>query len=280
MMNNLVEVVGPIGSGKTSIAQAIAKFLREERGIRVDTYPELLPKDIQGFQTYYSEMAKDGPNRFALGFQLTMSLHAFTQGQNEIVNTNEDDIAVWEVGPFGHFMYAYCQYLSGKLVENDFARYLSSFCAQLNKMPLPQTLLVTLIEDVIIQRYRISERVRVDSSRAGELSIQDDYLEMLIAYWSMLLEVGGVLPITALYDNGVSEVGEFYGFKLIDLDKIEDHNGYKPDLKPETIELLKQIELRKIDPTAYDWRVNKDGEWVNPESALAFFNQLFPVDQI
>jgi deoxyadenosine/deoxycytidine kinase len=277
---NLIEITGPLGAGKTELVKAIVKYLTE-RGFaadRVHTFPELLPSELEFFAQYYQQMACDGRNDLAYSFQLRMILHAFGQGLNQINKVRDEEIAIWEVGPFGHFMYAYCQYFAGKMSQLEFTNYLGNFFVQLSRAPLPEKVLVPLIVDVITQKHRITARAEQNPSRSAEHSIQNDYIETLITYWQTLLDLGGVLPLAVLFDEEtLSKVVLPDGFRLLRLDDFVDLDGNSPAeyLTPELIEPLKRIKPLWVDPTAYNWLIDKNGDWANPESATKFFDQLF-----
>lgn len=257
----VLSVVGPTGVGKTEFARAVALV----KGGKL--YCEPAPDDFRvadgTFSDYVNNMAHSGHNPMALPFQRWMAGVSFDQFRQMM---KHDGMAIWEVGPFGHFMYAMKLTAEGRMTPAEFGEYCAFFFSKLVKTLPPAVVFVCMVESVDQLEARIQTRYQGDPSRAAEANYPTRYLEDMILYWQTLLRYGVPLPVIELLGNlnGNGTPSIPIEGKQVPFLSIDSLLALQPTLLDQVkkyLELLKQTNLVVVNGK-HDWTTN-NGEFTN-----------------
>lgn len=267
----VLSVVGPTGAGKTALARALSL------AAGASLYPEPAPINFESlagtFSDYVNNMALPGHNPLALPFQRWIAGVSFEQYEQMKMS---DGWSIWEVGPFGHFMYAMKLTAEGRMTPAEFGEYCAFFFSQLVKTLPPAVVFVCMVESVEQLEARIQTRYQGDPSRAAEANYPTRYLEDMILYWQTLLRYGVPLPVIELLGNfdrydtpSIPIEGKQVPFLSID-----SLLAQQPTLLAQVkryLELLKQTNLVVVNGK-HDWTTNNGG-FKNP-NGRAFVAKL------
>lgn len=260
-----VAIVGATGIGKTTLGTAVQKRV-ERSGDQPVFYPEPNPKLHLKFPEYCAAMTQDGPNQFALAFQKWMATSAFDDGRDMRARreTNDDSFFIAELGPFGHFMYAFKLYREGKLDVASFSKYCQFFFTELVTSTVPQTMLVCTVASVDTLLERIKQRAEKHPERQPEVeNYTPEYLDPMLQYWRFLLDHGTVLPLKEMIDIAdQSEVPEInINGKAYPLLSLEELTQLVPALAtvltPASLHQLNQIQMIEMRADQTNWSLTK-----------------------
>lgn len=178
----LIGIVGPVGAGKTTLAERLSERLRCHVHFEE-------PADNPYLKRFYAELTQDQPSEVALKSQLHFLLASYRQavaiGQNQ-------ETAIWDVPLYGHKMYADLLFESGKMPADDYHIYQQVYQNCIDTMPKPDVMVV-----VTSPLKQLVKQIR-RRGREMELSTPEEYWQRQIQYWEKADEHIPTIPIVKL----------------------------------------------------------------------------------
>lgn len=198
----IIGVVGPTAAGKTTLLDHLRVKLAD-LDLTVHDFPELSPEDNRYFAAYCAALSQPGFNPHAFDTQMTFAEHAFGQA-NKIGQLGANDVALWGVGPWGHFMYALRLTQDERMAHHQFESYCAYFFESLQEAPVPNVIVAAMVESADTLRQRIIARAEEENTpeRRSEIDIPIEHWLLQIEYWQELVRQGVVLPLEALHQMG------------------------------------------------------------------------------